>query len=182
MININLNIPTEIPKFFRELYFSKETISFLDWVTKKIEEIGENIDEQIVDSLSKEIIKNYNLILDPTIRIRVNGNYYLIFNKIHQFVDGELFPIEMNYEGITFTAEIDLFDGYYYSLDNIKTSYYPKPEIVEEIKKTISPEFFRLYDKSEILDKYSEMLSKLNLKSEEELYKNWISFNLNLLK
>ena len=72
---INIQISTEIPKFFRDLHMKSEKVSFESYVLDKIKNIETPLDSNIFNNL----IENFKLYNEIQIRIPIYGNSIFFF-------------------------------------------------------------------------------------------------------
>jgi hypothetical protein len=174
---INIQISTEIPKFFRELHMKSEKVSFESYVLEKIKNIKIPLDTNILNNL----IENFKFYNEIQIRIPIYGNSINFFGNCFVFDEKNNTFTPSDYFPGTGVSELNLIDGYIYS-EHMKISQVPMIQIKNElIKKLNFSEVINLFSSKQFLSEYVELIDKVNLNAEMKLYEEWILFNLNII-
>ena len=175
---INIQISTEIPKFFRDLHMKSEKVSFESYVLDKIKNIETPLDSNIFNNL----IENFKLYNEIQIRIPIYGNSIFFFGNCLVFEEKSNIFVSSDYFPGTGASELNLIDGYIYS-EHVKVSQVPDTKIRSHIIKNFNlSETINLFSNKQFLSEYIELIDKANLTAEMKLYEDWILFNLNIIK
>lgn len=175
---INIQISTEIPKFFRDLHMKSEKVSFESYVLEKAKGIENPLDTNIFNNL----IENFKFYNEIQIRIPIYGNSVNFFGNCLVFEEKNNIFVSSDYFPGTGASELNLIDGYIYG-EHVKISQVPDIKLRTQIIKQFNlSEAINLFSSKQFLSEYVELIDKVNLNAEMKLYEDWILFNLNILK
>lgn len=175
---INIQISTEIPKFFRDLHMKAEKVSFESYVLEKLSILETPLDTNVFNNL----IENFKYYNEIQIRIPIYGNSINYFGNCLVFDEKSNIFVSTDYFPGTGASELNLIDGYIYS-EHVKISQVPDTKIRNQIiNQFYLSEAIKLFSNKQFLSEYVELIDKVNLNAEMKLYENWILFNLNILK
>lgn len=176
MINIQIN--TEIPKFFRDLHMKSEKVSFESYVLEKIKNMEPPLDSNIFNNL----IENFKFYNEIQIRVPIYGNTINFFGYYFVFDEKNDIFVSSDYFAGNGSSELNLIDGYIYA-EHVKLSQIPNTKIRSKIINHFNlSEAINLFSNKQFLSEYIELIDKVNLNAEMKLYEDWILFNLNIIK